>query len=127
MKTMCLTAEVLAKVRENRTKHAEIVAEAIVGYMAKAKELLHTATEAVERWKPGQKPVILRFDLKYPVDHRGEYDTIIRMLEMHKEEKIELNADEVRQFVMDEWEWMHEFLASNAAYSARARGAIASE
>lgn len=118
MKSTCDTKEVLAKLRENREKHSRIVKEAKEGYLVKAKEAIAAKLELLEKGKI----VSLVFGLKMPVDHTGEYDTMIKMLEMHTQPTIELNADEVRQFVLDEWQWMQDFLVSNSPYSGTARG-----
>jgi hypothetical protein len=42
------------------------------------------------------------------------------MLEMGTDTEITLSASEYRTLVEDEWEWLHQFLASNAGYSMTA-------
>jgi hypothetical protein len=40
---------------------------------------------------------------------------------------VELSEQEFRQYVMDDWSWKHNFLASNAMYSAAATRALSAE
>jgi len=48
------------------------------------------------------------------------YDTAISMLELSEAQNITLTAQTYRQFVLDEWDWMDNWLLSNAAYSKSA-------
>jgi hypothetical protein len=120
LKTTCKTEDVLARLRANREEHVKIVEEARVGYIEKAKEALRTRLADFEK---GRKGASLAFNLKPPVDNTGEYDTVISMLEMHQGKTIDLNPDEVRQLVLNQWDWTREFLTSNAYYSGTARAA----
>lgn len=108
--------EVLEKLIENRKMHSKIVAEARKGYVEKAKEALLKRLKQIESGKIAG----LNFDLYAPQDYTKVYDTAIKMLEMHTEETIELQSEQVRCLVMDEWDWSNQFIASNAAYSETA-------
>ncbi len=121
MKVNCNTAEVLAALRANREKHIKIVKEANEGYLKKAEVEL---SNKIEKIKAG-KVVSLQFSLKMPEDHTEEYDTAIKMLEMHTGAEIELSSNEVRKLIEDKWDWKGSFLSNNAIYSATA--AIGSE
>jgi len=116
MRVTCKTSEVLKKVRVNREKHSKIVNEAREGYVEKAKTAL---AEKMEKLKEG-KIVQLYFSLQVPEDHTKEYDTVIKMLEMHQNETIELTANEVSNFIEDDWGWKDHFLRNNAVYSQTA-------
>lgn len=117
MKVVCAAKEVLATVRTNRDNHAKIVSEARVGFLVKAKEMLDAESAKLAAGKLRS----LKVNLAAPVDHTSEYDTVIRMLEMHREATIELDADSIRMFVEDKWDWTERFLAENSAYSGTAR------
>jgi hypothetical protein len=70
------------------------------------------------------KGIEVTFNLNPPQDHSNAYRTVIKMLELHLEagaETIELKAADVQQYVLNDWGWMDNFLASNAAYSGKAR------
>jgi hypothetical protein len=113
MKVDCETEEVLEILKKNRAEHAELVEDSRKGYLKKAKETLAKRLEKLE----SGKVVDLQFSLHLPQDHTAEYDTVIRMLEMHTEETITLSADEVRNLIENKWDWMEAFVASNQVYS----------
>ena len=110
--------KLLAAVRENYARHQTIVAEARKGYLA-------AASDALLR-KMGQirDGIIspLAFTLQVPQDHSEVYKNSIEMLEWNTQEHVELEADEFRQLVRDEWDFTETFLLANLAYSATARG-----
>lgn len=122
MRTLANKSTVLAVIIKNRDEHAEIVAEARKGYLDKAEELLKKKLEEVGRAKQvqGKRVGSLKVELAEPGDHTGDYNTIIRMLELHQDEMIELNADEVRQFLENKWDWMSNFLRTSSSYSGKA-------
>ena len=119
MKVTWKTAEVLGRLRENRGKHAAVVVEARKGYVKQARAVLSLRLAQLEEGKATS----LRFALDTPVDNTDLYDTVIEMLEGHERagnDSIELSSIEVRNFVMDEWDWSSQFLMTNAPYSASA-------
>jgi len=104
----------------NRAKHQTIVKEARVGYLVKAKEAVSARLKELE----AGRPVPLTFALAPPRDHTNVYDTAIRMMEIHLDEAIVLDSEQVRHLIMDEWDWSSQFLASNAVYSGTARALL---
>jgi len=116
MVVTCNREEVLEALKKNRAEHSQIVKEAVAGYLKKAKEAVKAKWDKLEEGKI----VALQFSLRVPVDHTAEYNTVIKMLEMHKNETIDLNADEMRQLVEDRWDWTDTFLSSNSLYSQTA-------
>jgi uncharacterized protein YpuA (DUF1002 family) len=113
MKVVCNTSELLEKVKQNKDAHIAIVEEAKRGFAKKAQEVLENHLEKLKRGLLKD----LRVSLTPPRDHTREYETIIKMLQLHKNTHIELNADEVRMFVEDRWDWTEDFLQTNSAYS----------
>lgn len=109
-------ATVLKTLCENREKHSTIVRESREGFVAKA---LVAVTEKLEKLKKG-KVTSLNFALQPPQDHTDVYDTAIKMLSMHTEATITLDSTQVRNLVMDEWDWKFQFLAANSMYSGTA-------
>jgi len=110
-------AEVLKVLKENRDKHAAMVQEAREGFVAAAREKLNATLDQLEAGELTQLAV--RIDP--PKDHTRDYDTIIKQLEMSKDETMKLNTAEVRTFIMDEWDWSHRAIAHNARFSQTAR------
>lgn len=115
--------ELLAQLKNNRERHGKIVAEARDGYIVKAREALE---KRLGQLRDG-KLVSLSFHLSPPQDHTKEYDTIIQMLELHIDDNVQLSASQVRNFFMDEWDWKHRFLATNALYSKMASDEVGEE
>ena len=119
LNTMQIRADrnkVLTQLQKNRERHKKIVAEARVGYVAKAREALLAKLKEVETGKI----VSLAFGLDAPQDHTKVYDTAIEMLSLHTEETIVLDSKQVRNLMMDEWDWSQHFLAANSRYSSTA-------
>jgi hypothetical protein len=113
MKVSCKKDEVLETLRKNRAEHADLVEDSRRGYLKKAQEVLDKKKGDILKGKV----VALHFDIHLPSDHTAEYDTVIRMLEMHTEDTVTLTADEVRNLIENKWEWMETFVASNQVYS----------
>jgi len=109
--------QVLAALRRNRKRHAQIVQEARAGYVEAAERALKRKLAEIAEGRM----VALHFTLQPPRDMTSAYDTVIGMLEMTSEKELTLTAAEFRQFVQDEWDWAVDFLTANAAYSATAR------
>ena len=113
---MSITAkkdEVLASLRKNREQHAQIVREAREGYVEQAKKALEQRLGQIREGKI----VALTFSLTPPIDQTKVYDTAIKMLELHTDTEIELTAQQVRNLVMDEWDWSNQFIGTNKIYS----------
>ena len=116
MKITANRLDVLKSLLANREEHSQIVAEARVGYVQKAKEALASKLDELQ----SGKIAALTFNLVTPADHSKDFDQAIRMLEMHTGDTIEVDGSLIRSFVMNEWDWMSSFLASNSRYSATA-------
>lgn len=114
--------ELLEKLKANRDEHRQIFLEALDGYheaaMAALEERIKEAKE--------NKRVNLFFTLEQPVDQTKEYDRVIKMLEMSVDDEVELTQQEFANYVMDDWSWMGQFLASNAQYSQTASAKLMS-
>ena len=59
--------------------------------------------------------------LEAPQDHTKDYERTIKMLEMCTKEEVFVSEQEFAQYVMDDWKWMHQFVASNAGYITKGR------
>jgi len=72
--------EVLEALRKNLDEHADIVIEARDGYIKAARKAL---AQRLEQLRDG-KLVALSFTLAPPQDHTRDFETVIKMLELHK-------------------------------------------
>ncbi len=109
-------AKLLEALKTNRAEHRRIVEEARAGYVDKAQKAL---TDRLMQLKSG-KMKSLAFALQMPLDHTSEYDTVIAMLESCVDAQITLTDRQFRSFVQDKWDWEHQFLIANSAYSGTA-------
>jgi len=109
--------DLLKKVQKNRDAHRGIFEEAVEGYRKRSVEILE---EHIQKIKAGKlEEVYVR--LPRPSDHTKDYDRVIEMLEMHEDTSIEIDEDHFASYVMDDWSWKNEFLATNSTYSATAK------
>jgi hypothetical protein len=116
MKIRVARLELLEKLKANRDRHATVYKEAKEGYLKAAKKALLARMTELESGKVKS----LSFNLTVPSSQLSAYDTVIGMLEMSKDDTMEVSASEYRMFVQDEWDWMSNFLQTNSAYSATA-------
>ena len=110
----------VAKITENRASHAKAYDEAMVGYRAAVEKAILKALRDHRKRKltPYEAIYPLR-KLDPPQSHLDEYDRLLAMLEMSVDSEITLAEHEFRQFVLDEWTWKREFIASTSAYAGR--------
>ena len=110
--------DLLATLRKNKEKHIEIVKEAQIGYIKKAKDVFEEKLKKIVE----NGIVDLNLNLTAPVNYSKEYDTAISMLEWERSAEVRLNQQNFKQFVLDDWSWKNTFLVSNASYSSVASG-----
>jgi len=116
MRINAKTKDVLEALIGNRTKHREIVIEAREGYAKRAVEVLKAELKRLET----SKNALVMFSLQPPQDHTKVYDTAIEMMRMHQDETVVLDSGQVRNLMMDEWDWKTNFLVANSMYSGKA-------
>lgn len=110
--------EVLAALEKNLVRHRVILAEAKVGYIAKARNALEKRLAAIS----AGNPVGLHFSLTPPSGHVRSYEAMISMLDAATDEYIELTMEQQQAFMADRWDWQIDFISSNADYSETASG-----
>jgi hypothetical protein len=115
-------SELKETVSKNRDLHRTIFEEAIEGYKKKVQVALE---EHIDRIKNGE---IIRVHIYYdePVDHTRDYDRLLKMLDMTVETHIELTENQFESYILDDWKWKRQFIATNSAYSTTA-AALAEE
>jgi hypothetical protein len=116
MTTKVSREKLLSTLKENRAEHGKIVAEARRGYVEQARAALERRLKQLQEGEIAS----LQFSLAPPADFTEVYDNSIAMLEWNTEDLVELEADEFRQLVRDEWDWSENFYHSNSRYSSTA-------
>ncbi len=114
LKTVLVDKEqLIVTVTENRDEHRARFDEAMVGYKAKAIELLEEHIGRINANAPEKVEIYLPM----PSDHSDDYDRVIQMLMWSQDDQLELSDLEFSEFVLDQWGWKTEWTASNAMYS----------
>jgi len=107
-------AELLVIIGKNRDEHRAIFEEAVEGYR---KVILAELEQRVEDVKDG-KAISHMIHLQAPVDHTDDYSRVIRMLEMHIEDTVAMPESDFSAYVMDDWQWMRDFLSNASSYGS---------
>ena len=114
MKTVLISKDkLLVKMKENRESHLKQYEEALDGWKEKVinelEKALKNAREFIE--------FKTFLELPKPTDHTSDYDEIIARVEWNEEKQIALDQHDFNQFVLDDWNWKHEFIGTTALYS----------
>lgn len=112
--------QLLEAVRANRAKHVDEYAEA---YRAYREELVLELSALLEKARNhSTESCDHSVDVDRPVSHAGDYDRVIRMLEMDTADSVILTESQFAQYVLDEWHWsghnkavMHSYRVSGRA------------
>lgn len=103
----------LGKIKSNREAHRAIFEEATIGYR---KAVIAELDSMIADAKAGKR-IRHSINLIEPMDQTKEYDRVISMLEMSIDESVELEQHEFAQYVLDDWHWKGQFMASNMHYT----------
>lgn len=115
--------ELRVAVEKNRLNHRELFLEAIEGYRKKQVEIME---RDIARLKAGRSLGGIHY-LPVPQDHTRDYDRVLKMIDMHAAETIDVSQEDFAKYVMDDWHWRREFLGTSSAYSEKAAGMLAAE
>jgi hypothetical protein len=127
-------SQLLDIVKGNKEKHDVIYEAALIGYNQAVKNYLGRLESESQRIKEltveyaKQESYGKRFDKTglylidceppaIPVEYGYEYDKTIKKLELSTADKISLVDAEFNQYVMNNWSWKQQFLASNTSYA----------
>lgn len=129
--------DLLEAIIENKKTHDEIFASALDGYYVSVRKELENklrliplvqeefqaALESVnpESGKPVQLEIknqyaLFNLNVPFPVSHEDDYKRAIKMVQLSASHIFKLTASEFAQYVMNEWNWKQQFLATNAQY-----------
>lgn len=119
--------EILARVKENRSKHEKDLELANKGYELEVIEQLNLICErSLRELKKVEKKGIQAWKTAYfhvnaekPEDHLKDYDQVIDMLEMATVSELELDRAEFTRYVRDEWDWSAKFTATTSNYISK--------
>lgn len=116
----------------NRDKHLKAYERAKKGWEKLLQRELETKLKVLTR-RPGAAVVraiktngqsegdLSRIINQKPTNYLGEYDEAIEMLKFADNATIELDQEQYRAYVKDEWSWKTHWEASNTAYAAAVR------
>jgi hypothetical protein len=137
--------ELLKHLTENKAKHDVVLATAIEGYWTQAREKVERRRNkfntAIEEYKEDiekeLKKVLDKIEKKeelpqsinlkaiqinshlglvYTQDHTTDYDRAIRMMQSSVYDKVRLTTAEYDAYVLNNWSWKNEFIASAKGY-----------
>lgn len=118
--------DLLAVVKTNRERHIAEYEQSVVGYKREAIDEIERAMAAMKRQVSElREGEVVRlgavcFNLVVPENHSGDYDRVIKMLEMCVDEQLEVNEREFSKYAMDVWDWTEDFRNTTSHYN-RAR------
>lgn len=107
--------ELLAILRENRANHRETFEKAQVVFRER---LIEELDRKLEDARAGRR-VDVHVRLPVPEDHTGDYDRVIRMLELEVDTTVMLSEQDMNQYVQDQWGWNASFAANTTSYLAQ--------
>ena len=102
----------IKQIKENKEKHIEEFKKAVDAYKEEAekqlmKELARLNTVGA---------LDIKLDLITPVNNAENYDKILQMFEWEENEVVELQQDEFREYVQDEFDFAVTARMSNSMY-----------
>lgn len=112
-------AQLLEKLRDNRVKH---VADFEIAWDAFREKAVENTARLLDRLKraPRGGPVELFVGLAPPINHADDYDRAMDMLSWEVGETLELTEAEFQNYVLDQWGWTAQAVASNVMYTGSA-------
>jgi len=108
------TEVISSRLKENLKKHREQFEKACDGYQKTMEKWL---AQRMEEVRAGETPS-LHFGHSQPIDMTKTYETVIDMLTVCVETEIELDQQQFRAYMRDEWDWSGNVFATNSAYIA---------
>lgn len=104
--------DLIAKVQANRDKHRGEYESAFEGYRKACIRALETNLES---FNAGLCQRVL-INEQPPEDHTKDYDRVLMMLQMSVNDEVTVNAVAFSQYVLDDWGWKQNWIASNSKY-----------
>lgn len=112
--------ELIETIRKNRKTHEELYKEALQGYYEQRDEALALLSVKCKKHDDKEdKDVDFHslYRLLRPANHTREYDRVIKMLEHHVADEVELSNEDFGRYFEDEWDWKQNWILSNSGYT----------
>lgn len=109
--------ELLAKLHENLAIHRAEYAEALGEFRERLVEDLKLASKKVAKTENVEDLADFSFTVTFPRNHEEDYVDVIEMLEMSRDQSINLDAESFKAYIKNEWQWQQHFRMAKAAYS----------
>lgn len=106
--------ELLKKVNDNRAQHKKDYDDAMQKY---SKEAVEALEQLLQDARSGN--IKHSIDTVRPREYLKEYDRAITMLEMSKDEILEISLQDFDQLVMDNWSWQQTFSSVTKVYNSK--------
>ena len=97
---------------ENMAEHKGLYERALEGWRKESIESCKAYVDALARKDTG---VHLHLERK-PEDHTDDFERVIGLLEMSQDDNVELDEDQYQNYVMNDWHWSRNWVASNSKY-----------
>lgn len=112
------TDSLVVILRKNMDEHRALFTKAVEGYKIEATKQLEQRLRDITN---SNGIIRVNFGLVPPEDHTSDYEAAIKALELSVDDEIHLDAQEFRQYVMNEWDWFENVTASNTLYASNVR------
>ena len=101
----------LKELQRNRDKHYSEYTETLADWRKVSKKVLEQMLAKVDSddFEP------LNISVK-PMSHLGDYDRVIKMLELSKDSEFVLTERDFQRYVMDVWDWSGSFKLESTMY-----------
>lgn len=116
MKSICMDKSELVKiVTANRNKHEENYKKAVKVYTEEAIEMFEGK---IKDFKSGKidKPHI---KISVPESHLEDYNLCLKMLNSEIDDRVVLDTQDYKNYVLDEWHWSNSFESNTISYSSK--------
>jgi hypothetical protein len=107
------------KLKEKKSKFNKSISICNKGFKKALKKSLDAVTtqnkDEVQFYCPSPQ-IDNSWNLPYPANYTTEYDKAIKMLELSVYDKVTVTKQEFNSYVLNEWEWKNNLVASNSLY-----------
>ena len=108
-------AEILERIRKNLENHIQEYEQALEDWRVSVVKQLKVSLKEANKGTDINLKVYR--NLPKPENHQKQYEIAIDMLEMSLDDELELDKDEFRKYIRDEWEWKEEFRRMSDTYA----------
>ena len=116
--TLVKKAKLIETLKSNLTKHKAEYQEAIKSWAEAIKEEAKEVSMLTNAEIMGANThnFNLTNKLPKPMSHEDQYNEIIKILEFEEREELELDYNEIKQYLLDDWGWKDNFVNNTMFY-----------